>query len=294
MHETDFPQIKGRLIDDFRKQLDFISKNYTIISLKQYLEYLKGKGTISAKTCILTFDDGFKDHYTYVFPELKKRNLPATFYVCTQPLIEKTVLPVHKVHFLLAKLGSEKLVQAYNELLKEKFPDEVEEFYVGNTKKKDEKYAWDNNLIANLKVNAARMNYDMKLEIFGPLFSEHIGDEKTFSEQLYLNQKEIKEMVKCGFEFGGHTATHPRLSSISKEEMVKEIKQSKDFFESKFGVHLSSFSYPYGDYNQAVKEITALAGYENVTGTDVGINDSTSKIDLFNLKRLDTNNIPLE
>ena len=253
MHETDFPEIKGRLVDDFRRQLDFISKSYTIISLKDYNNHLNGIGNIPAKACILTFDDGFKDHYTTVFPELKKRGFPATFYVCTQPLIEKKVLPVHKLHFLLAKLGSEKLIQAYNQCLKENFPDDFEEFYVNGSKKKDEKYVWDNNLIANLKVNAARMNYGMKLKIFDSLFSEYIGDEKDFSEQLYLSKKEIKEMIRDGFEFGGHSNTHPRLSSISKEEMIKEIKESKEFFESEFGVSLVSFSYPYGDHNNAVK-----------------------------------------
>lgn len=288
MHETDFPDLKGRLIDDFKKQLDFISKNYNFISLKGYIDYINGKSNIPERTCILTFDDGFKDHYTHCFPELKKRKIPAIFYICTQPLREKKVLPVHKLHFLLAKLGPEKLIKEYNLRLKESFPNGFEEFSVSNTIKKDEKYIWDNNLIANLKVNAARMDYEMKLKIFDPLFLEYVGEEERFSEQLYMNKEEITEMIEQGFEFGGHSETHPRLSPLKPEE----IKESKEWFELEFGIKLTSFSYPYGDHNEIVKKITQEAGYDNVTGTDVGINDSN--IDLFNLKRLDTNNIPLE
>ena len=52
---------------------------------------------------MLTFDDGFIDHYKYVFPHLLEKKIKACFYPPIQVIKNKTVLDVNKIHFILEK-----------------------------------------------------------------------------------------------------------------------------------------------------------------------------------------------
>ena len=59
--------------DHFQVQLDFFEKNYGFLSQEEFMYNFKNK--IITKKVLLTFDDGLKDHYNYVFPILKERNI---------------------------------------------------------------------------------------------------------------------------------------------------------------------------------------------------------------------------
>ena len=69
-------------IDDFRQQLDYFETNYELIDRERFLDSLN-TGVAAPNGCVLTFDDGFKDHYQYVLPELTSRGLWGVFYVPT-------------------------------------------------------------------------------------------------------------------------------------------------------------------------------------------------------------------
>lgn len=94
----------------------------------------------------------------------------------------------------------------------------------------------------------------------------------------------IKEMENYGIEFGGHTKTHPKLATLSKEEIEKEIYDSKEVLEQKLGHPLISFAYPYGNLNELAKQIVKKAGYFFAVATDSG--DICFSQDLFQIRRI--------
>jgi peptidoglycan/xylan/chitin deacetylase (PgdA/CDA1 family) len=69
----------------FAKQLDFLKRNgYTPISLDDLLRaYQTGQSTC-AKPVMLTFDDGYADNYTALFPLLKQYRVPVLIFLITQ------------------------------------------------------------------------------------------------------------------------------------------------------------------------------------------------------------------
>ena len=79
--DSQFPGIKGLEIDGFKRQLDFLQKNFSIVSTEQVIDRIKNDKPLPLKPCWLTFDDGYKEHFKYVFPELVKRNLSSAFFV---------------------------------------------------------------------------------------------------------------------------------------------------------------------------------------------------------------------
>ena len=66
-------------IKNFVDHLDWLkSHHYTIISTQQLLDAAAGGKPLPEKAVMLTFDDGYKNFYQYVFPLLKKYKYPAT------------------------------------------------------------------------------------------------------------------------------------------------------------------------------------------------------------------------
>jgi peptidoglycan/xylan/chitin deacetylase (PgdA/CDA1 family) len=58
-----------------------------------------------------------------------------------------------------------------------------------------------------------------------------------------------------GIEFGAHSRTHAYLSNLSAAELSAEIVGSKNDLAALLGHPIVSFVYPYGDYNDAVRDL---------------------------------------
>lgn len=66
----------------FEMQLKTLKEaGYNFITVSELGQYLDGKKQLPQRPVILTFDDGYQDFYTDVFPLLKKYNVVATQYV---------------------------------------------------------------------------------------------------------------------------------------------------------------------------------------------------------------------
>lgn len=86
-----------------------------------------------------------------------------------------------------------------------------------------------------------------------------------------MNADQINEMHRAGFEIGSHTLTHPHLSQLSDDELRAEVFDSKKLLEDVVGEAVTSFSYPYGDYDDRVRRIVMEAGYTNAVSTRLGV-----------------------
>ena len=68
----------------FEKQMRFLKqRGYNVIPLEAVADLLKNSKRLPRRPITITFDDGYKDNYTYAFPVLKKYALPATVFIIT-------------------------------------------------------------------------------------------------------------------------------------------------------------------------------------------------------------------
>lgn len=66
----------------FIKQMAYLkNRQFKVISLKDLIERLIREQPIPKKTVVLTFDDGYQDNYSNVWPVLKEHNFPATIFL---------------------------------------------------------------------------------------------------------------------------------------------------------------------------------------------------------------------
>ena len=77
------------LVNDFCAQLDWLKANdYETLSLEDFAAYIRNNKPFPEKSVLITFDDGYNGIYNYAFPELKKRDMKATFFI-TASVIDK-------------------------------------------------------------------------------------------------------------------------------------------------------------------------------------------------------------
>jgi peptidoglycan/xylan/chitin deacetylase (PgdA/CDA1 family) len=99
-----------------------------------------------------------------------------------------------------------------------------------------------------------------------------------------MDQAQIMDWLGAGHEIGSHTLKHPQLTKIPLPEAREEITASKKKLEDIFGRPINHFCYPYGDWNQAVRDLVAEAGYVTACITEFGVNWSGA--DPLALKRI--------
>jgi peptidoglycan/xylan/chitin deacetylase (PgdA/CDA1 family) len=99
-----------------------------------------------------------------------------------------------------------------------------------------------------------------------------------------MDAGQIRQWLKAGHSIGSHTLTHARVTRLSARDAREEITASKKMLEDKFGVAVEHFCYPYGDWNEAVRDLVIEAGYRTACTTLFGVN--TPATPPFALRRL--------
>ncbi len=115
------------------------------------------------------------------------------------------------------------------------------------------------------------------------LISDFINDK----EGKYLSQSQIQEMKSNNISFGSHTISHRILTGLRNEEIIKEIRDSRDMLESKLNLKINSFAYPVGtraDFNDEIMGIVKACRYSYACSNMYGMNGE--KVDFFALKRI--------
>ncbi len=282
------PNLNSLDIGLFRSQLDWLQDNYAVLSLDELDRVVSGNMQLPEDAFILTFDDGLKDHYTYVLPELKKRGLGGLFYICSKPYLDEFPLDVHIIHFVLDKIG----VETFTDMVVE----EMREACVHvEGHKFDVKYRYDDESYSMIKkLLNYTLDYDIKEMIIKRIFNRVFDSAVEFNERVYLSRSEIVKMREEGMYIGNHTHSHKVLSRLDSQGQRSEIHQCDSFLRELLGEQSFSFCYPYGHsftYNtdtfKTLDEVNTSYAFTNVEGfTEVGQQHK------YELGRINTNEIP--
>ena len=294
IQNSSYPKIRGLEFSGFQRQLDYLSKKYQIISANDLIEYIRGgNSTLPENSCLLTFDDGFKDHVENVVPELKRRGLTGCFFPTAGPIVEERVLDVHAIHFILACCDNITTL-------------------VSDLKDECRKVGFTESDIADLWANAALANRfdpgevifvkrllqrdlpeEFRSSITKTLFERYVGkSQNEFSRELYMSQSDVKDLVTHGMYVGSHGYYHYFLDSIDARKQELEIDRSLQFL-SDVGASTSDWimCYPYGAYDYRTLDI--LVNRKCIAGvtTKAGIASLDSE-NALELSRFDTTDFP--
>lgn len=296
LDRSRFPAIKGLSIERFCRQLDYMQNRYTPVAAEDLLEALSSsRKNLPPNPILLTFDDGYSDHFTNVFPVLDARGIRGSFFPSAQAILEHKVLDVNKIHFILAAVNDAgTLVDEVFELL-----DEFRSGYMPKTKEAylqsvGGEHRYDSREVTVLKRLLQReLPESVRAEIVRRLFAEHVtADEAAFACELYMSMEQIDCLRRHGMHVGGHGYSHAWLNHVSPEAQSVEIDRSLDFLRT-LGVGKDEWTmcYPYGGFNDSLLQILKDRGCPLGFTAEARVADLDID-DRLTLPRLDTNDLP--
>lgn len=291
--QSKYPNIKGLEFADFSFQLDFLSENYKFVTAEEVIYSIKNQKKLSENSCWLTFDDGYKDHYDYVFPELKKRGIQGSFFPPAHAIKNNEMLDVNCIHFILAcqndikSLNEDLENECYDRgISKKQFINLKKNFYI-SSRFDSADVRFFKNMLQHALPASVRKN------VINKLFLKHVKQSpQEFSKKLYMTKDELNELIESNMFIGSHGSMHYWLDKLNKKNQELDIDESLEFLED-IGVKLSDWimCYPYGGYNKNTLDLL------NKKNCSVGL---TVKPEIANLTqhnnlelpRFDTNDFP--
>jgi len=77
-----------------------------------------------------------------------------------------------------------------------------------------------------------------------------------------MNWDQLRRLSREGLEIGSHSAAHPRLRGLAAEDVVREAASSKATIQRELGQPVTSFAYPFGDHDPAVRHLVGACGFD--------------------------------
>jgi peptidoglycan/xylan/chitin deacetylase (PgdA/CDA1 family) len=287
---SPFPGIKALSCQGFEAQLDWLGQRFDIVDGAAFERAVVSGTGFDRPTALLTFDDGFVDHYDYVFPSLKARGLGGLFFVVGGTLRDDPLLAnVHKTHFLLSHLGADRFAAEAGAAL-EREGIAVE----GAAGTREGIYRYDEAPDVRIKrILNYEAPYPVADRVLSALFARHLGDTEAFARSLYLSAGQIREMAAGGMTFGFHTQSHPVLSRLDRNQQRDELRDGPRVIRELTGQRGVPFCYPYGfphTYNADTLATLQECGYSmsfNTVRREAMIGEDPR----FELPRFDTRDV---
>ncbi len=115
-------------------------------------------------------------------------------------------------------------------------------------------------------------------------FTVYVYVEATYRRYGdFVTWKQLKELDKYG-SIGIHSFAHPRLINLSLDEVKKDTQKAVKIFTKHMGYAPKSYAYPYGEYNDKIKEVIKSFGFRSIMNQNIGSVNKNS--DIFDINRL--------
>lgn len=295
LKRSRYPEIKGLDAADFVEQIAYIKRHYTVISGAQLIDAVENGSRLAERPLLLTFDDGYTDHFDHVLPVLEREELSACFFPPGKCILERKVLDVNKIHFILAAVSNKRLlvdrIGSFVEENREAYGLHSPVEYWNSVAKPNR---WDPPEVVYCKRMLQReLPIELRQALTDELFAEFVSsDEAAFADELYMSADQIVELGERGMFIGSHGYDHFWLNRLSTEEQSAEIDRSLDFLRS-VGAPTKNWimCYPYGGYDDSLRSILRARDCSVGLTTEVGL-ASLESHDALALPRIDTNDLP--
>ncbi|MBI3816513.1 polysaccharide deacetylase family protein [Candidatus Peregrinibacteria bacterium] len=100
----------------------------------------------------------------------------------------------------------------------------------------------------------------------------------------FMHRNELRALSDEGMQIEAHTVHHDDLRTISKQQQIKELTESKAAIEAITGKPVLHFAYPDGGFTHSISARVGSLGY--VTATTINSGFATPQSNLLELPRI--------
>jgi peptidoglycan/xylan/chitin deacetylase (PgdA/CDA1 family) len=236
----DLPYHPYLHLERFRRQLDHFGETYGLVGRDAFVSWLEGGE--APEGVLLTFDDGLRDHVEFVLPVLRELGLFGIFYMCSSPLVDGSILDVHKVHLTLGRLGGHTALAWVKSNASSILPSADDDYepiaYAAQNSERETKllkhvFNW----LPPTEEKSAVLDALLELAFEGR--PPHWRD-------IYCDENEIRLLLAAGLAVGPHSHTHTVPALLDLADQRQEIVRSCEIIEEIGGSRSWGYCYPYG------------------------------------------------
>jgi peptidoglycan/xylan/chitin deacetylase (PgdA/CDA1 family) len=282
--------------DHFGEQLNYLKKNFTVVSMEVLAKKL-ADNSVQPRTIGITFDDGFRDNYTNAAPLLDWHDLPATFYVATTGLQDQKIYwwdELQDIVFHTETLPPVFAMEINNESVRYEFKRD----HVLHQKLMNQIRAWNYNLpIPNERIALYMLLWQRIRPLAYTLQNKVLSEIKGWAgkrrdDSAQGTTMSVHEMQMLSqnplFSIGAHSVHHAMLAEQNDRDQAFEVQECKRQLENWLGKPVDGFAYPYGNYNNVTQTIIKEAGFKYAVSTESKL--VTPQDDQYALPRVQVKN----
>lgn len=269
--EGDLPGLRPSWLVE---QLDYLSRHYQFLPLSKLLDHYERHELIPPNSVVMTFDDGFRDNFTNLYPILQRYHVPATVFLATGCVSSDDLPWPQKVGYLF----QETKVASLCHVTTKKIPVPLKSPRDRNAAR---------TTVRKFLEHMPRVERQQSIAELYELLQVEIPRDRM------LTWDQVKTMQKGGIEFGAHTFSHPWLPLMSAEEARWEMEASLHDIQLHCGNERPSFVFPSGFRTPDLVKMAISVGFRGVFQThysirvnQIGVNDQ------FSLSRIGLPTVP--
>jgi peptidoglycan/xylan/chitin deacetylase (PgdA/CDA1 family) len=269
---------------NFEGQLHVLRRTRRPLPLVDFVRDLM-TGTLPPEAVAVTFDDGYVDNLTAGKPRLAKADVPATVFVASGYTgrpgefwwdeLSGLILAGRGRRNFELMIGRETLRV---DLKASTGAQEDDTISASGLKARQTALTpiWD---------AMRRLNDDERQSAMARIRLVLTDQDSTVDRGRAMTRDEVRTLAADGLvTIGAHTVTHPQLSALEKDSCQREISDSKSDCEALTGAAVTSFAYPYGDFDDKAREAVLAAGFAFACSTRPA--PATMASDLLALPRI--------
>jgi peptidoglycan/xylan/chitin deacetylase (PgdA/CDA1 family) len=209
----------------FEAEIDFLLGRLVPVTLEQLLS-AESDTVIPNGTFFVSFDDGYRELADVVGPILRRKGVPATFFICSSLIDNRNWLFEDQIGLIQSRirtLTKERVATCEAQCLQ---PFGLSFSSLQTTRVPPP--------AAALKQLGEFLDIDW--------------DEELAKHQPYLTSTQIRELLSQGFSIGAHGIDHTVFESMSVDEQFRQIDESCRALQSQFDLSYRAFAFPYGEF----------------------------------------------
>lgn len=269
--------------ESFSRQMALLKRRFVVLTLEAFTRHLAERRPFPDSSCVITFDDGWKDNFTNAWPVLRQYGLPAVIflpvnYVGRQRLFWREAL----THLLVRVVGEVRRDS------RRRGPFELLLAPAGLASILDLKDADPRAAIVEAVSTSGRLTWEAANQLLSRLSGElALRPQDLVTPDGFMDWDEVRTMGQDHVVFGGHGAEHRILTELSAEGVDDELRACVAGLEPSLLGGVRAFSYPNGAWTPAIAERVRHAGFDIAFTTKAGFVSCLD--DPFSVKRVNIN-----
>jgi len=247
--------IRPMLVSEFERQLDWLGERYEIVGPSQFLKWLAGDDGSTKPPCLLTFDDGTRDHAEVVTPILARRGLGGVFFVLSGPAEEGLMPLTHAIHWLLGQ-PDEHTWQLFEQYARDELGNVAA---LGDPAEAQRIYHYEPPLRARIKYAA---NMAMPQGATNQIVRRAAQQAGISLEELardwFVSAEQIAQMHQLGMTIGLHGHSHTSLQVLGPAGIAREIAHSSAYLAQITGAKPTWWACPFGGTGASEETLAAM------------------------------------